>query len=218
MGNWLSLLGFTRALHLTVILPLVLKGIHWVRERAASRKGYSSDSDAHSKAKAVDLLVARASLCADICSYTGSALVTTSAAFVGTTAFLSLGGGYPPAIQSLALTLTQSPTSTNAPGVDSSANDIPPDASSVDTSAPDDTGQLLGAMSVVQALCSQILGPALFGMTFVATVDSLPRAIFWLSVILNIGSLLFLTVVRLSRSNKTTDDDAEYVLLNNMDE
>ncbi|KAF8610529.1 MFS general substrate transporter [Ceratobasidium sp. AG-I] len=218
MGNWLSLLGFTRALHLTVILPLMLKGIHWLRERAASRKGLSLGSDAHSKAKAVDLLVARASLGADICSYTASALVTTSTAFVGSTVFLSFGGGYPPAIQSLALALTQSPTSTDTPGVNSSADDAHPDTSSVNTAAPDDTGRLLGAMSVVHALCSQILGPTLFGMTFVATVESLPRAIFWLSVILNVGSLLFLTLVRLSRSNTATDDDAEYVLLSNMDE
>lgn len=218
MGNWLSLLGFTRALHLMVILPLILKGIHWLRERAASKKASASDSDAHSKAKAVDLLVARASLCADVSSYIASALVTTSTAFVGTTMFLSFGGGYPPAIQSLALALTQSPTSTGTPPVNSSTDEASPDATSTNGSAPDDTGQLLGAMSVVSALCAQILGPPLFAMIFVATVEYLPRSIFWLSAALNAGALFFLTLIRLSRSNEDKDDDVEYVLLSNMDE
>jgi hypothetical protein len=218
MGNWLSLLGFTRALHLTVILPLILKGIHWYRERTASNKEPASASELNKKAKAVDLLVARTSLGVDISSYTASALVTTSTAFIGTTALLSFGGGYPPAIQSLALALTQSPTSEATPNVNPSTDDPRYEGASIDTAAPDDTGRLLGAMSVVYALCSQILGPSLFGMTFVATVASLPRAIFWLSAALNLGALGSLLLVRLSRPGQDEGNDAEYVLLRNMEE
>ncbi|KAG9087030.1 hypothetical protein FRC07_012928, partial [Ceratobasidium sp. 392] len=99
MGNWLSLLGFTRALHLVVVLPLILKALHWYRERKASAKELELAADPDSKAKAIDLLVARASLCVDITSYIASALVTTSNAFLGTTSLLSFGGGYGPAIQ-----------------------------------------------------------------------------------------------------------------------
>ena len=36
-------------------------------------------------------------------------------------------------------------------------------------------------MSVVQALCSLILGPQIYGWTFVATIQTWPKAIFWLS-------------------------------------
>lgn len=218
MGNWLSLLGFTRALHLMVILPLMLKGLHWFRERAASGKASASAPDSNSKAKAVDLLVARVSLAVDISSYTASALVTTSSAFVGTTTLLSFGGGYGPAIQSLALALTQTQPSDKTPDITNLTTDEPRyEGAAMNPSTPDDTGRLLGAMSVVYAFCSQIIGPTLFGMTFVATVESLPRSIFWLSVILNVGSLTSLLLVRLVSSNQEKDD-AEYVLLSNMDE
>ncbi|KAG8679649.1 hypothetical protein FRC09_018825, partial [Ceratobasidium sp. 395] len=217
MGNWLSLLGFTRALHLVVILPLILKGLHWYRERTASTKESVSTSDPDSKAKDIDLLVARASIGVDVTSYTASALVTTSAAFVGTSSLLSFGGGYGPAIQSLALSLTQNPTSETKQSVNPTTDEPRYEGASIDTSAPDDTGRLLGAMSVVHALCSQILGPSLFGMTFVATVASLPRAIFWLSAALNVAALISLLCVRLAPAGQSKDD-AEYVLLNNMED
>ncbi|KAG8705611.1 hypothetical protein FRC08_001575 [Ceratobasidium sp. 394] len=218
MGNWLSLLGFTRGLHLVVILPLILKGLHWYRQRSAPAKESVLASDPDGKAKAIDLLVARASLGVDISSYIASALVTTSTAFIGTSSLLSFGGGYPPAIQSLALALTQGPSSEGARNVNPTTDEPRYEGASIDTSAPDDTGRLLGAMSVVHALCSQILGPSLFGMTFVATVASLPRAIFWLSAALNLAALMSLLLVRLAPPGRNKEDDAEYVLLNNMEE
>ncbi|CAE6430874.1 unnamed protein product [Rhizoctonia solani] len=213
MGNWLSLLGFTRAFHLTVLLPLILKGIHWLRERNLPNKPLS-DSD---KAQSVDLFVARASLGVDITSYSASALVTTSNAFLGTTTILSFGGGYPPAIQSLALTLTQTSKAQDAATVNLTSDEPHFEGASIDTTAPDDTGRLLGAMSVVYTLCSQIFGPSLFGALFVATVGSAPRSIFWLSAALNglaLGSLLLVRLKPLSN----VEDDAEYVLLNNMED
>ncbi|KAF8758667.1 MFS general substrate transporter [Rhizoctonia solani] len=185
MGNWLSLLGFTRALHLTVLLPLILKAIHWVRERRPPTKPIS-ESD---KAQSVDLLVARASVGVDITSYSASALVTTSSAFLGTTTILSFGGGYPPAIQSLALALTQTSKTQDAATVSLTSDEPRFESTSIDTNAPDDTGRLLGAMSVVYTLCSQIFGPSLFGALFVATVVFGDK-----------------------------EDDVEYVLLNNMED
>ncbi|KAF8744234.1 MFS general substrate transporter, partial [Rhizoctonia solani] len=213
MGNWLSLLGFTRALHLTVLLPLILKAIHWVRERRPPTKPVS-ESD---KAQSVDLLVARASVGVDITSYSASALVTTSSAFLGTTTILSFGGGYPPAIQSLALALTQTSKTQDAATVNLTSDEPRFESTSIDTNAPDDTGRLLGAMSVVYTLCSQIFGPSLFGALFVATVGSAPRAIFWLSATLNGLALCSLLMVRL-KSSSDKEDDVEYVLLNNMED
>ncbi|KDN51796.1 hypothetical protein RSAG8_00344, partial [Rhizoctonia solani AG-8 WAC10335] len=213
MGNWLSLLGFTRAFHLTILLPLILKGIHWLRERKPPIKPLS-DSD---KAQSVDLLVARVSLGVDISSYSASALVTTSNAFLGTSTILSFGGGYPPAIQSLALVLTQTSKAQDAATVNLTSDEPRFEGSSIDTTAPDDTGRLLGAMSVVYTLCSQIFGPSLFGALFVATVGSAPRSIFWLSAVLNGLALGSLLLVRLKPSSDT-EDDVEYVLLNNMED
>ncbi|KAH7340749.1 major facilitator superfamily domain-containing protein [Rhizoctonia solani] len=213
MGNWLSLLGFTRAFHLTILLPLMLKGIHWLRGRKPSNKQLS-DSD---KAQSVDLLVARASLGVDITSYSASALATTSNAFLGTTTILSFGGGYPPAIQSLALALTQTSKVQDAATVNLTSDEPHFEGASIDTTAPDDTGRLLGAMSVVYTLCSQIFGPSLFGALFVATVGSAPRSIFWLSAALNGLALCSLLLVRLKPS-RNVEDDAEYVLLNNMED
>ncbi|KAJ1309900.1 hypothetical protein OPQ81_006661 [Rhizoctonia solani] len=213
MGNWLSLLGFTRAFHLTVLLPLILKGIHWFRERMPPTKPLS-DTD---KAQSVDLLVARASLGVDITSYSASALVTTSNAFLGTTTILSFGGGYPPAIQSLALALTQTSKAQDAATVNLTSDEPRFEGASIDTTAPDDTGRLLGAMSVVYTLCSQIFGPSLFGALFVATVGSAPRSIFWLSATLNGLALGSLLMVRLNPSG-SVEEDVEYVLLNNMED
>ncbi|CAE7082933.1 unnamed protein product [Rhizoctonia solani] len=213
MGNWLSLLGFTRAFHLTILLPLVLKAIHWLRERKPPVKPLSD----YDRAQSVDLLVARASLGVDITSYGLSALATTSNAFIGTTTILCFGGGYPPAIQSLVLALTQTSRAEDAATVNLTSDEPRFEGASIDTTAPDDTGRLLGAMSVVSTLCGQILGPSLFGALFVATVGSAPRSIFWLSAILNGLALGSLLLIRLKPSINT-EDDAEYVLLDNMDD
>jgi hypothetical protein len=153
----------------------------------------------------------------DITSYSASALVTTSNAFLATTTILSFGGGYPPAIQSLALSLTQTPKAQDAATVNLTSDEPRFEGTSIDTNAPDDTGRLLGAMSVVYTLCSQIFGPSLFGALFVATVGSTPRAIFWLSAILNGLALGSLLMVRL-RFSSDKEDDAEYVLLTNMED
>ncbi|ELU44721.1 hypothetical protein AG1IA_01262 [Rhizoctonia solani AG-1 IA] len=187
--------------------------IHWVRERRPPTKPVS-ESD---KAQSVDLLVARASVGVDITSYSASALVTTSSAFLGTTTILSFGGGYPPAIQSLALALTQTSKTQDAATVNLTSDEPRFESTSIDTNAPDDTGRLLGAMSVVYTLCSQIFGPSLFGALFVATVGSAPRAIFWLSATLNGLALCSLLMVRL-KSSGDKEDDVEYVLLNNMED
>ncbi|KAF9014116.1 major facilitator superfamily domain-containing protein [Cyathus striatus] len=62
-----------------------------------------------------------------------------------------------------------------------------------------ESGKLFGAMSVVQALCSQIIGPSLYGLVYMKTVATLPRAIFVVSVVSVFTGFIMLTLVRLPR-------------------
>lgn len=66
-------------------------------------------------------------------------------------ALSSLGGGGGAAMASLALNLIRKDT---------------------------DAGKLLGAWSILSGICGSVMGPILFSMTFVKTVDTLPESIF----------------------------------------
>ncbi|KAG9095170.1 hypothetical protein FS749_010950, partial [Ceratobasidium sp. UAMH 11750] len=56
LGYWLSLVGFWRAVHLTIILPLILKGLYARRERIAS-SNHLSEEEKEAQVKRTDLLV-----------------------------------------------------------------------------------------------------------------------------------------------------------------
>ncbi|OJA18420.1 hypothetical protein AZE42_06989 [Rhizopogon vesiculosus] len=75
-----------------------------------------------------------------------------------------------------------------------------------------EAGKLFGAISVVQALGSQILGPALYGFVYYKTVAIYPGAIFLMGAVLMMVSLGLLALVR---SPTTGEDDAEGARLNN---
>jgi len=146
-----------------------------------------------------DLFVARTSALMEALAYAGAALSTTPTVWVIATLSASLGSGFAPSVQALALELhreaeeedvlseleeeldggetnhSQQPsTSTLAPSL------VPTNAARV-TAASSSIGKIYGAMSVIQALCSQILGPQIHGWTFVATLQTWPEAVFWLS-------------------------------------
>ncbi|KAG1782638.1 major facilitator superfamily domain-containing protein [Suillus placidus] len=69
------------------------------------------------------------------------------------------------------------------------------------------SGRLFGAISVIQALGAQILGPALFGFVYSKTVATFPSAIFILTVVLMMISLVLLALVH----PPTSEDDAEVI-------
>jgi len=100
------------------------------------------------------------------------ALLPTALAFSLSSVFTSLSAGFSPAIQSVALSLYRRRGGT-------------------------ESGKLFGALSVVQALCSQILGPTLYGIVYMKTVSTLPRTIFVVSMITIITSFVLLSFVRL---------------------
>ncbi|KAJ6623481.1 hypothetical protein B0H10DRAFT_2162474 [Mycena sp. CBHHK59/15] len=58
-----------------------------------------------------------------------------------------------------------------------------------------ESGKLFGALSVVQALCSQILGPSIYGLVYVKTVATFPKAIFFVSIGSVVVSFICLSLV-----------------------
>ncbi|GAA5965156.1 hypothetical protein JCM21900_004621 [Sporobolomyces salmonicolor] len=119
-----------------------------------------------------DLHLARLSLLLDLLGFLAFSLSSHRIPlFLFATALQSLGSGASPAIQSLALA----------------------------HSTPRDAGRLFASLSVVQSLASQVVGPVVFGLTFMNTVGSTPEAIFWLAGGLCAVSGAALCTVRLRR-------------------
>jgi len=85
---------------------------------------------------------------------------------------VSLGAGFNPSTQALALHLM--------PGGDK------------------DAGKLFGAIGMLDALSSQVIGPALFGIVYMATVATFPRAIFVVGAAVHFCAFILLAFVRLS--------------------
>ena len=143
-----------------------------------------------------DLFVARASALIETLAYAGAALSTTPTMWIAATLFSSLGGGFAPSVQALALELHQAEEDealseleevldggeNNHSQQPSTSTTLPVSTNAARaTAASSSVGKVYGAMSVVQALCSLILGPQIYGWTFVATLQTWPKAIFWLS-------------------------------------
>ncbi|KAG8743687.1 hypothetical protein FRC10_011560 [Ceratobasidium sp. 414] len=199
LGYWMSIVSVSRAAHLVIILPLLLKLLHVVYSRTAARS--------HSQ---LDLFVSRLSLAAEISGYIVTALTANPLAFTLATCWLAFGGGFGPSVQSLALALCQdqSKDMTGPAGsrYDSTTTIAPEDRPASAKTSTSETGRLFGALSVLQSLTSQIIGPSLFGAVFVNTIGVAPRAIFWVSAGCGSVSLLALSMVRL---NTSTEEAAE---------
>ncbi|TFK36324.1 major facilitator superfamily domain-containing protein [Crucibulum laeve] len=196
LGYWLSLIGATRAFFLTAVLPIAIKLFKPApiiielpakptetepllsrttsHDEAATSSSPStlktSKKEIHSPA--FDLGLARASLAVEIIAYTFMGLATTPLSFTVFGMLGSFGTGFSPAVQSVTLALYARRGGT-------------------------ESGRLFGALSVIQALCSQILGPSLYGLVYARTVATFPRAIFFVSVGTITASFILLTFVRL---------------------
>lgn len=155
----------------------------------------TSNLDHPPHAPTFDLFVARASALIEALACVGAALSTTPTVWIAATLTASFGSGFGPSVQALALELHQEAKEEEALSeleepLDGGEVDHPPQPSTSTPSSVASTavkptsssvGEIYGAMSVVQALGSQILGPQIYGWTFVATLQTQPRAIFWLS-------------------------------------
>ncbi|TFK30241.1 MFS general substrate transporter [Coprinopsis marcescibilis] len=197
LGYYLSLVGGARAVFLIFVIPTAIKIFkpaplivevpappesHSERQPLLSSTS-SNPPDYTSNARMIkkelhsptfELAVARVSLIAEILAYILMGLAPTGATFAMFGMIASLGVGFSPAIQTCVLALYASKGGT-------------------------ETGRLFGALSVVQALSSQVLGPAIYGLVFAKTVLYLPRAIFFVSVSGFIVSVMLLSLIRLPK-------------------
>ncbi|KAG6829195.1 hypothetical protein H0H92_005396 [Tricholoma furcatifolium] len=184
MGYFITIVGALRATFLAVILPCILK---LFKPTPSPSSGGSESSPLLSNtsrkpttklphSSAFDLGLARVSLFMEVTAYTTMALVPTTLAFVGSNMVVSLGAGFTPAVQSVALALYRRRGGT-------------------------ESGRLFGAMSMIQAMTSQIISPTLYALVYMKTVATFPRAIFFLSMAIITSSFTLLMFLRLPGKN-----------------
>ncbi|KAI0093846.1 major facilitator superfamily domain-containing protein [Irpex rosettiformis] len=194
MGYWLSAVGVARAVHLTAILPLVIKffkprpktgPVNLPSESYEDLLQSNADLEeptalsppsAQHSSLPFDLALAKVSLLVEVVSYTALCFAADSLTYTVFTMAGAFGSGFGPAVSSVALALY-----IQRGGVES--------------------GKLFGAMSVIQSLCSQIIGPSVFGTTYIKTVGTFPKAIFILAAGAVIFSFTILMFVRLPSAN-----------------
>ncbi|KAG6908765.1 hypothetical protein DXG01_003377 [Tephrocybe rancida] len=192
LGYFLTLVGASRAVFLTVILPCFIK---FFKPRPVPPPRNSETEPllppspvttarlAHPST--FDLSIARVSLFIEVISYTLMALAPTALVYTGFSVVASMGAGLTPALQSVALALYRRRGGT-------------------------ESGRLFGALSVIQAMSSQIIGPAMYSLVYMKTVATFPRAIFILSTVTCMSSFGLLAFVRLPRrDHKPATDDIE---------
>lgn len=207
MGYWISAVGATRAIALTLLLPVFIRIFKPKSAPKEVRREHEpllsptasrfSQEDAEgseqnsmrsfhfaSHTSAFDLNLARGSLCLEILAYLLMGLASQSLPFTGASMVSSLAAGFGPSIQSVALELYN-----ERGGVES--------------------GKLFGSLSVLQALCSQIVGPALYGWIFVSTVSTMPSLMFFACTAMLLTAFVLLMMIRLPRPERHPGYDAE---------
>jgi hypothetical protein len=127
-----------------------------------------------------DLNIARGSLLIDLTAYAIMPLTTSGTVFLGASMLSSFGGGLSPALQAVALELFA-----RQPGRSVSQ-----------------AGTLFGALSVLNAVVGQVIGPALFGGVYLSTVGFFPQAIFVLTAVLIVLAFVFVALVRLPKNEE----------------
>ncbi|TCD62170.1 hypothetical protein EIP91_007253 [Steccherinum ochraceum] len=201
IGYWLSIVGVVRAVYLTLIFPTIIKlfkpkpvaSIHLpstpseplltAGSTSPPRRSPSPRATAQYTSRSIsfDLNVARVSVMVEFLSmfmlpFTNNALVFTALSIAN-----CFGSGHTPAAQSVTLALYAQRGGT-------------------------ESGKLLGALGVLQVLSSQVLGPTLFGLTYVKTVATLPATIFFVSSAVISLSFMFLLFVRVPQASKDVEE------------
>ncbi|GAA5901584.1 uncharacterized protein JCM6883_000266 [Sporobolomyces salmoneus] len=174
-GLFLSYIGVLRVVALLVFLPLFVRILRRpapdpirpkpsetdqveLKKWEKEKKWLKVVTDSH-----FDLRLARLSLVLDFLGFLAFSLISLSShptpvPFLLSTLLQSLGSGASPTLQSLALA----------------------------HSTPRDSGRLFASFSVVQSIASQVLGPILFGTTFINTVGKgrWSGSVFWVATLL----------------------------------
>ncbi|KAJ6597071.1 major facilitator superfamily domain-containing protein [Mycena vulgaris] len=191
VGYFLSITGATRAICLAVILPLAIKFAksNFRQPRPESDPLLSQSRKPHSAS--FDLALARGSLVLEVIAYAAMPFAPTGLSFTLFTMLASMGAGFTPAVQSAALELYGQKNGSGSGSVES--------------------GKLFGALSVLQALCGQILGPSIYGLVYIKTVGTFPRAIFAVSVASVLVSFTCVSLVRLPSDIHTDVEEVSHI-------
>ncbi|CAG7846393.1 SubName: Full=Uncharacterized protein {ECO:0000313/EMBL:CCA73304.1} [Serendipita indica DSM 11827] len=209
LGTWLSIVGTLRAINLIVILPAFIKYFGPKPQSSQTPGDGNSLPGGLPHSARFDLLVIRLCLCLELVQYSIAIASQTALVWASATIVSSFTGGIGPSLQALAVETfsasekshvvrdndTQSGGDTQASGEE----DGPRRESDERKRSGQNYGQLFGAMAVVQALCSQMLGPAFFGAVFVASIKTFPKGIFVAGMCIIGLALVFISFVRIPR-------------------
>ncbi|KAF8808993.1 MFS general substrate transporter [Phlegmacium glaucopus] len=196
LGYWLSLVVGIRAIFLALILPIAIKILKpkplvlelpvAPTETTSLLNSPSSSSSTLTTRQTIkkeihsplfDLNLARVSLLIDVAAYASMGLSQSPILFALFGSLGALGVGFNPAIQSVALALYARRGGT-------------------------EIGKLFGAISLIQAISSQILGPFIYGVVYIKTVAIYPRMVFFVSVAAVSISFCLLSLVRIPKDDK----------------
>ncbi|GAA5829093.1 hypothetical protein JCM3770_005540 [Rhodotorula araucariae] len=187
-GNWLAFTCACKLVVLVGVVPLVSK---WLKPAAPSQLGASEHAEAAHLGGSMglkteeeqrggkkvaesryDLRLARWAFVAALVGYLIMLLPSpTISHFLSSSAVISLAAIAPPALQSLALTL----------------------------SGPADAAKVLACVSALATVSTSTLGPSVFGAAYVATVEWWPELIFALAAAWMAAGVVPLLWVRLGR-------------------
>lgn len=210
---YFALIGVSHALVLTIILPFLIKFLKptntthtppTTHEPCEGTRFHPSPSSfdsssthqptsvisASSQSAKVDLTLARCALIIEVVSCLIMATTTSGTLFTIGTMIASASIAFPPIAQSLALEIYRRKTTREV---------------------GDEAGKLFGAMSVVQTLGMQVIGPSVLGYVYAHSVPTFPQAIILVTALCFALSFVLLAFVRVPSSpmDATSDEDAE---------
>lgn len=224
LSYYISFQGAIRACYLLLLLPFLLVTFKPIRSAIAAAvfpPGKANGKPVPTIPQLLaemrfDLVVLRCSMIVEFFSHAAVVLAPLPSDshsstwwseffFVGATSLACAGAGVLPAVQSFALStlygraLVEKEAARIHAGSGSTSSDF---------DAISEPGKLLGALAVLQAAGSTILGPILFGLVYSTTIASFPRAIFVVAaglILLSIILTFFIrTPGRVANRRKTT--------------
>ncbi|KAG2019931.1 hypothetical protein CC2G_005324 [Coprinopsis cinerea AmutBmut pab1-1] len=202
LGYFLSIVGAGRAVLLTIILPVIIRLFkpeplvieipQFPTERDPLLSNFENPAGASPRpakpplkkelhSPSFELGVARVSLVIEIIAYSLMGLAPSGTTFAISGVMAAMGVGFSPAVQTCTLAMYARRGGT-------------------------ETGRLFGALSVIQALGSQVLGPPIYGLVYMKTVEFFPGAIFFVAVSGMIVSFVLFTFIRLPKDAELRRD------------
>ncbi|KAK0204888.1 major facilitator superfamily domain-containing protein [Desarmillaria ectypa] len=209
LSYYISFLGGARAAFLLLLLPFfisVLKPKPKTPAKTSNGKAAKPKSTKAHLAREIrfDLFLTRTSFAIDVLSNVLVVLVPapmykvhmssssstpasrhSEALFVMASSLTSMGSGVVPAVQSLALCITQARTTIET-------GTVPEDQAKGSAGI----GKLFGALAVLQATGQMILGPMIFGLIYSGTVATYSKAIFMTAGGMLVVSLMAVMLVK----------------------